>query len=30
MTATTAQKIAGAARRLLDQEGAEGVTIKAK
>jgi AcrR family transcriptional regulator len=28
MTATTAQKIAGAARRLLDQEGAEGVTMR--
>ena len=28
MTATTAQKIAGAARRLLDKEGAEGVTMR--
>src|SRR5215467_6160237 len=26
--ATTAQKIAGAARRLLDKEGAEGVTMR--
>lgn len=28
MTATTAQKIAGAARMLLDKEGAEGVTMR--
>jgi AcrR family transcriptional regulator len=28
MTATTPQKIAGAARRLLDKEGAEGVTMR--
>ncbi len=28
MAATTAQKIAGAARRLLDKEGAEGVTMR--